>query len=52
MGIGSAGGVIEVGEAFFRESFKGNHKKNTTFSMPRKAHKSGVNGSYSSKVDG
>ncbi|SMC19689.1 hypothetical protein SAMN02745134_00904 [Clostridium acidisoli DSM 12555] len=34
MGIGSVGGVIEVYEAFFRESFKGNHKKNTAFKMP------------------
>ena len=49
MGIGSVGGVIEVDEAFFRESFKGDHKKSTTFTMPRKAHKRGVKGSYSSK---
>ena len=49
MGIGSVGGVIEVDEAFFRESFKGNHKKSTTFTMPRKAHKRGVKGSNSSK---
>ncbi len=27
MGIGSVGGVIEVDEAFFRESFKGKHKE-------------------------
>lgn len=40
MGVGSVGGVVEVDEAFFRESFKGNHKKSTTFTMPRKAHKS------------
>lgn len=38
MGIGNIGGVIEVGEAFFRKSFKGSHKKNTTFKMPQKAH--------------
>lgn len=49
MGIGSVGGVIEVDEAFFRESFKGNHMKSTTFAMPRKAHNRGVKGSYSSK---
>jgi transposase len=49
MGIGSVGGVIEVDEAIFRESFKGDHKKSTTFTMPRKAHKRGVKGSYSSK---
>jgi ISXO2 transposase-like protein len=51
MGIGSVGGVIEVDEAFFRESFKGNHKKSTTFTMPRKAHKNGVKGSRSSKTE-
>lgn len=51
MGIGSVGGVIEVDEAFFRESFKGNHKKNTTFTMPRKVHKRGVKGSFSSKEE-
>lgn len=38
-GIRSVGGVAEVDEAFFRESFKGNHKKSTTFTMPRKAIK-------------
>ena len=41
MGIGNVGGVIEVDEAFFRESFKGNHKKITTFIMPREPHKRG-----------
>jgi transposase-like protein len=51
MGVGSVGGVIEVDEAFFRESFKGNHKKNTTFVMPRKFHKIGVKGSFSSKPE-
>jgi transposase-like protein len=51
MGVGSVGGVIEVDEAFFRESFKGNHKKNTTFIMPRKSHKRGVKGSFSSKTE-
>lgn len=49
MGIGNVGGVIEVDEAFFRESFKGNHKKSTTFIMPREPHKRGVKGSRSSK---
>jgi transposase-like protein len=48
MGVGNVGGVIEVDEAFFRESFKGNHKRSTTFTMPRKAHKRGVKGSMSS----
>ncbi len=51
MGVGSVGGVIEVDEAFFRESFKGNYKKSTTFAMPRKAHKRGVKGSFSSKTE-
>ncbi|GFZ33303.1 hypothetical protein CSC2_38290 [Clostridium zeae] len=51
MSIGSVGGVIEVDEAFFRESFKDNHKKNTTFTMTRKCHKRGVNGSFSSKTE-
>jgi transposase-like protein len=51
MGIGSVGGVIEVDEAFFRESFKGNHKKSTTFTMPRKSHNRGVKGSFSSKTE-
>ena len=31
MGIGSVGGVIEVDEAFFRESFKGDDKKKYNF---------------------
>lgn len=44
MGVGSVGCVVEVDEAFFRESFKGNHKKSTTFAMPRKSHMRGVKG--------
>lgn len=48
MGTGHVGGVIEVDEAFFRESFKGNHKKSTTFIMPREPRKRGVKGSRSS----
>jgi transposase-like protein len=51
MGVGSVGGVVEVDEAFFRESFKGNHKKSTTFAMPRKSHMRGVKGSKSSKTE-
>lgn len=51
MGIGSVGGVVEVDEAFFRESFKGDHKKSTAFTIPHKAHKRGVKGSYSSKEE-
>ena len=34
-------GVVEADETFFNVSFKGNHKKNRDFSMPRKAHKRG-----------
>lgn len=49
MGTGIVEGVIEVDEAFFRESFKGDHKKSTTFTMPRKARKRGIKGSFSSK---
>lgn len=47
IGVGSVGGVIEADEAFFRESFKGDHKKSKTFTMPRKPHKRGVKGSRS-----
>jgi hypothetical protein len=50
-GVGNVGGVIEVDEAFFRESFKGDHKKSTTFTMPRKAYKRGVKGSKSNKEE-
>ncbi|MFT9497819.1 IS1595 family transposase [Anaerosolibacter sp.] len=48
MGMGSVGGVVEVDETFFRESFKGNHKKSKNFTMPRKSRKRGANGSKSS----
>ncbi len=51
MCVGSVGGVIEVDEAFFRESFKKQLQKSTTFTMPRKSHKRGVIGSYSSKSE-
>ena len=34
-------GVVEADETFFAISFKGDHKKSTTFTMPRKAHKRG-----------
>ena len=34
-------GVVEADETFFALSFKGNHKKSTTFTMPRKSHKRG-----------
>ena len=33
--------MVEADETFFALSFKGNHKKSTTFTMPRKAHKRG-----------
>lgn len=42
MGIGNVGGVIEVDEALFRESFKGNHKKRTVFTMSQEPHKRGA----------
>ncbi|URZ03353.1 hypothetical protein CLAUR_033990 [Clostridium felsineum] len=48
MGVGS---VVEVDVAFFRESFKGNHKKSTTFTMPRNSHMRGVKGSKSNKTE-
>ena len=51
MGVGSVGGVVEVDKAFFRESFKGNHKKSTAFTMPREAHMRGVKGSKSNKTE-
>lgn len=34
-------GIIEADETFFDISFKGNHSKSRTFSMPRKARKRG-----------
>ena len=34
-------GIVEADETFFAVSYKGNHKKSTTFVMPRKAHKRG-----------
>ena len=34
-------GIVEADETFFRLSFKGNHKKSTTFTMPRASHKRG-----------
>ena len=49
MGIRNVGRVIEVDEAFFREFSKGNHKKSTTFIVPREPHKREVKGSRSSK---
>lgn len=49
MHVGSVGGVIEVDETFFRESFKGNHSRSSTFAMPRKSRKRGAKGSWSSK---
>lgn len=41
MGRGSVGGVIEVDETYFAQSFKGNHKKSTNFIMPRTPRKRG-----------
>lgn len=50
LGMGSVGGGGEADELFFRESFKGNHKKSTNFSMPRKARERGPTGSYGSRT--
>lgn len=42
LGEGSVGGIIEMDDTFFRESFKGRHSENSAFKMPRKAYKRGV----------
>lgn len=34
-------GIVEADETYFRVSYKGNHKKSSDFSMPRKAKKRG-----------
>ena len=34
-------GIVEADETFFAISYKGNHKKSTSFVMPREAHKRG-----------
>ncbi len=34
-------GIVEADETFFPLSFKGNHRHNRAFTMPRKAHKRG-----------
>ncbi len=34
-------GIIEADETFFPLSYKGNHQKSKTFTMPRRAHKRG-----------
>lgn len=49
MNVGNVGGVVEVDETFFRLSYKGNHSKSTTFTMPRKSRRRGVKGSWNSK---
>jgi len=49
MDVGNVGGVVEVDESFFRESFKGNHNKSSNFTMPRKPNKRG--GVRSNKVE-
>ena len=41
MGKGIVGGIVEVDETYFAESFKGNHNKSSTFKMPRKSRKRG-----------
>jgi len=50
IGIGSVGGVVEVDELYFRESFKGNHQKSKAFMMPRTSRKRGLKGKNSSKI--
>ncbi len=50
MGVGSVGGVVEVDELFFRESFMENHKKSKVLKMPRTSRKRGLKGKNSSKV--
>lgn len=39
-------GIIEADETFFLESFKGNHKKSKTFTMPRPPRKRGGKSNY------
>ena len=34
-------GIVEADETYFKQSFKGNHKKSKTFVMPRKRHSRG-----------
>ena len=34
-------GIVEADETYFKQSFKGNHKKSKTFVMPRKSHSRG-----------
>lgn len=41
IGRGNVSGIVEVDETFFLESFKGNHKKSRTFTMPRPSRKRG-----------
>jgi transposase-like protein len=41
MGIGKLEGIVEMDETFFAESFKGNHMRSNTFTMPRKSRKRG-----------
>ncbi len=42
LGVGHVEGIVEADETFFRESFKGNHSKNSNFKMPRESHKRGT----------
>jgi len=41
MGKGFVGGIVEVDETYFAESFKGNHKKSPNFTMSRTPRKRG-----------
>lgn len=49
IGVSHVEGVVEVDELFFRESFKGNHKKSKVFTMPRSSRSRGLKGKNSSK---
>lgn len=42
IGIGHVSGVVEAHETFFRISYKGNHSKSSTFTMPCKPYKRGT----------
>lgn len=37
-----SGTEVQLGETYFRESFKGNHTRSTTFRMPRESHHRGT----------
>lgn len=51
VGVGTVSGLVEADECFFRLSYKGNHKKNTTFTMPRNSYKRGHKSKVSNKEE-